>query len=149
MVKKPVSHPNPVPVRILILGQCASKSNSRRIVMRGRKPISIKSASAFEFCEAFERQCPQFDSPMLGDIRMDCTIYYRSGRSDLDDTLVCDLLQKCGVIQNDRQLKCKVLRGAVDKSQPRVEITLTHMTDDDYPDSNFMQHYIKGRREER
>ena len=117
--------------------------------MRGRKPISIKSASAFEFCEAFARQCPKFDSPMLGDIRMDCTIYYRSGRSDLDDTLVCDMLQKCGVLANDRQIKCKFLKAAVDKDQPRVEITLRHMTEEDYPDSQFIQALARDRREER
>ena len=149
MVKKPIIHPNPIPVRILIMGQCASKSNSRRIVFRGRKPRSIKSVSALEFCESFARQCPVFEAPMLGDVKLECTIYYRSGRSDLDDTLVCDMLQKCGVIGNDRQIKNKILKAAVDKDQPRVEITLSHMADEDYPDNRFMQAYLKDRREDR
>ena len=146
--KAPVTYVNPVPIKILIYGQCASKSNSRRIVMRGRKPISIKSASAFEFAQAFEQQCPQFDEPMTGDLKLDCTIYYRSRRSDLDDTLVCDLLQKCGVIKNDRQIQHKVLRCGIDKHRPRVEITLTHMGEEDYPKSGFIQAYLRDMPDE-
>ncbi|CAB4122907.1 hypothetical protein UFOVP28_70 [uncultured Caudovirales phage] len=131
------------------MGQCASKSNSRRIVFRkresgkGRRPISIKSASAFEFSTAFEEQCPKFDAPLLGDLKLSCNIYYSSNRPDLDESLVMDLLQKCGVVKNDRQFRCKDIRHGVDKKRPRVEITISQMEDEDYPNKDFMHLYLQ------
>lgn len=54
-----------------------------------------------------------------------------------------DLLQKHGVIKNDRQIKRKDVRHGIDKHNPRVEITIEMMGLTDYPDTGcFTSLYI-------
>jgi Holliday junction resolvase RusA-like endonuclease len=143
-----INYANPMPVRILILGQCASKSNGRRIVRRGKRLASIKSNSAMAFSALFKAQCPQLDAPILGDIKLDCNIFYRDRRSDLDESLVMDMLQDCGVIKNDRQIKFKIIRHGIDKNNPRVEITINHMDEEDYPNTSEFANLLKGNHDE-
>ena len=105
---------------------------------------SIKSSSAMQFCADFQKQCPKFKTPILGDIKLECNIYYRDRRSDLDESLVMDMLQKCGVVKNDRQFKKKLISHGIDKNNPRVEITLHYMEDDDYLNpSEFLHHHME------
>ena len=53
------------------------------------------------------------------------TIYFRDFRRDVDTILFCDLLQKYGVIKNDRSIRVKCLDGLlVSKSNPRIEFSL-------------------------
>ena len=117
---------------IVVMGQCASKSNSRRLVRRGKRIASIKSVGAMKFSDLWMQQIPpgSIECPMEGDLSMECDIYYSSRRPDLDDTLVCDLLQASGCILNDRQIKRKDLLWGLDKKNPRVEIRLRSLTDD-------------------
>lgn len=100
------------------------------------------------FSALFEAQCPQLDSPILGDIKLDCNIFYRDRRSDLDESLVMDMLQSCGVIKNDRQIKFKIIRHGIDKNNPRVEITINHMDEEDYPNTSEFTNLLKGNDDE-
>ena len=52
------------------------------------------------------------------------TVYYPSMRSDLDCAYCYDLLQKYGVISNDRYIRQKIETARIDKQNPRVEIEL-------------------------
>lgn len=112
-----------------ILGKLASKSNSRRLVAPGGRPMSIKSAAAMEFEEGAIPQIPAdlkglglgSKNQLLG---LSATIYYPSFRSDLDDTLLCDVLERAGVVSNDRWIREKRLLARVDKDNPRVEVRL-------------------------
>ena len=46
-------------------------------------------------------------------------------RRDVDTILFCDLLQKAGVVENDRKIRFKVINGIdVDGKNPRVEFYL-------------------------
>lgn len=63
---------------------------------------------------------------MEGDLKFIATIYYASRRSDLDESLVLDLLQDYAY-KNDRQVKEKHVKWGLDRSDPRVEIRVEEM----------------------
>lgn len=106
------------PVSLTILGEPASKSNSRRLVSIKGKPAFIKSEKAAIYSDNFRRQCPILDDLMLGDLHMDIDIFYASRRPDLDESLILDLLQG-RVYLNDRQVKSRRVRWGLDKFSPR------------------------------
>tara|TARA_R110000824_G_scaffold17145_15_gene70091 strand:+ start:1237 stop:1617 length:381 start_codon:yes stop_codon:yes gene_type:complete len=108
----------------LIQGEPASKSNSRRLVQIGGKPRVIKSKKALDYCKNFERQVKPPAEPIVGDVKLSVTIWYKTRRPDLDPSLIMDLLQKVGVIQNDRQIKEIHAFHALDKEEPRALIAI-------------------------
>ncbi len=115
-------------IAFTVLGQCASKSNSRVHTGRGR---SIKSPAAQAFCLAFGLQVPRSAKRALGSRTKPLvgyvTVYYQSMRSDVDVELVWDCLQKAGVVANDRYIREKHIIGRIDKKNPRVEIQIEEM----------------------
>tara|TARA_R110000824_G_scaffold173709_4_gene351875 strand:- start:778 stop:1164 length:387 start_codon:yes stop_codon:yes gene_type:complete len=110
-----------------ILGEPASKSNSRQIVRMGGKPRLIKSKKALSYIQAFSLQVPKINQPIEGDVLMWCRIHYASRRPDLDESLIMDMLQASGVIVNDRQIKAKIILWALDRETPRADIKLASM----------------------
>ena len=112
---------------LCILGEPASKANSRKMVYIRGKPMFIKSAKALSYAEAFKRQAST-NVPMLeGDVAVHMTIYYASRRPDLDESLILDLLQGVAY-ENDRQVKEKHIYWGLDKDKPRTEIRVEKMT---------------------
>ncbi|WP_066338332.1 hypothetical protein [Azohydromonas lata] len=138
-----------------IYGQPASKANSRKIVdlpngKGGKRKASIKSEQARAFEADALRQIPAMARKRLaGPIRFTARIYYLSERSDLDESVVMDVLQdryikapdpkdptgkkrvrklvQDGVYRNDRQIKEKHIYHGIDKCRPRVEIRIEEM----------------------
>ena len=110
-----------------ILGEPASKSNSRQLVKMGGKPRLIKSKKALSYTLAFSLQVPKIAQPIDGDVLMWCRIHYASRRPDLDESLIMDALQAAMSIGNDRQIKAKVVLWALDRENPRAEIKLASM----------------------
>ena len=110
-------------ILLRILGEPASKANSRRLVMRGRKPMMIKSQKAMEYGTYFLSQLPIRDELLEGDLAIHITIWYASRRPDLDESLILDLLQG-RVYVNDRQIKEKHIYHRLDKENPRSEIRI-------------------------
>ena len=109
-----------------ILGEPASKANSRKMVYIRGKPLFIKSAKALSYAESFKRQVSVpaifFDE---GDVVVTIRIWYASRRPDLDESLILDLLQGVAY-ENDRQVKEKhIYWMGVDKDEPRCEIEVT------------------------
>lgn len=52
-------------------------------------------------------------------------VWFKDMRRDVDTILLCDLLQKGGVIENDRQIRIKLINGLeLDDKKPRVEFGL-------------------------
>lgn len=97
------------------------------LIMRtGSRPRSIKNAKALQFEEmALWQIKTQFkQQPLSGKLSLDAHIYYPSNRQDLDDTLLCDVLQHAGVIDNDRSIVEKHLWKHIDKENPRVELDI-------------------------
>lgn len=109
-------------VSFVIHGEPASKANSRRWTGK----FFIKSEKALNYGKEFHKQCPVLDPLMEGDLRITIKIYYASRRPDLDASLIFDLLQE-RVYKNDRQLKEQHLYWALDKEEPRAEITVEKM----------------------
>jgi Holliday junction resolvase RusA-like endonuclease len=104
-----------------ILGEPASKANSRKMVYIRGKPMFIKSEKALGYVKAFKQQARSPEQLLEGDVIVHITIYYASRRPDLDESLILDLLQGVAY-ENDRQVKEKHIYWGLDKENPRCEI---------------------------
>src|SRR2546421_4838478 len=85
-------------VSFTIVGEPASKSNSRQLVTFGRgekaRPALIKSEKAREYEKTAALQIPGWARVMFaGPVRVTMTIFYASERPDLDESLVLHALQ--------------------------------------------------------
>ena len=109
-----------------IFGQLPSLKNSRRIMRRGKTGLMvIKSADALRYEQAFIMAIPQkmrvgYDGPVSVKVR----VWYQSRRSDLSTELLFDLLQKSGIILNDRQIEHVESFKGLDRENPRVHFTI-------------------------
>jgi Holliday junction resolvase RusA-like endonuclease len=112
-------------VEMEILGEPASKANSRKIVMFGKRPAMIKSQKARDYVKSFAEQASQvqIDELLEGDLWVELTIYYASRRPDLDESVVLDCLQGIAYT-NDRQIKEKHVYHDLDKTNPRTKIKI-------------------------
>ena len=111
----------------IILGEPASKSNSRKLVTIKGRPAFIKSDKARKYVKRFEEQCPQMgESMFLDDVEVEMTVYYASRRPDLDESVILDAMQGF-IYKNDRQVKRKIIQWGLDKENPRAEITVRLM----------------------
>lgn len=113
---------------IIIFGEPASKSNSRKIVRFGGMSRLIKSAKALNYSDVFKQQCRQLTTLMTGDLRVTMWIFYASRRPDLDETLILDLMQGL-IYENDRQVKERHTYWGLDKDKPRAEIIIEKIPD--------------------
>jgi Holliday junction resolvase RusA-like endonuclease len=112
-----------VEVYLVVRGEPASKANSRRLVTIGGKPRSIKSAKALSYADAFNLQVQPVEPLLEGELAVTMKIYYANQRSDLDESLILDLLQG-KLYKNDRQVREKHIKHFIDKTNPRTEIWL-------------------------
>jgi hypothetical protein len=140
-----------VKIEFTILGEPASKANSREIVTRrfrdaeGRlkaRPMSIKSEKAIGYERDALRQIPPKARVQLtGPVRVVLRIFYASERPDLDESVVLDCLQNLyrtietrngkvrklvqnGVYVNDRQVRQKFVFHGIDRANPRTVVTV-------------------------
>ena len=111
-------------ITFTILGEPASKANSRKAVMFGKRPAFIKSDKARGYVDAFEAQCPKLEVPFEEDVRVEMLIYYATRRPDLDESLILDCMQG-PIYRNDRQVKQKMIYWGLDKANPRTIIRVS------------------------
>jgi Holliday junction resolvase RusA-like endonuclease len=117
-------------VRLILHGEPASKANSRRLVtIRGQARL-IKSQKALDYVAAVKRTYPPLVPLLEGDLRMTADVYYASRRPDLDVSLILDALQDI-VYRNDRQVREMHLYHRLDRANPRAEIPLEELHNDD------------------
>lgn len=119
------------PFTITILGEPASKANSRRLVSIRGKPAFIKSAKAAKYSDDFRQQFPMLDPMFEQDVHVSIDIFYASRRPDLDESLILDLMQG-RAYSNDRLVKSRTARWGLDVWKPRVVITIRLAEGDDY-----------------
>ena len=110
--------------RQVIHGEPASKANSRKLVLFGKRPASIKSDKAREYAKTFASQIKPPREPFEGDVEVTMLIHYASRRPDLDESLILDLMQGA-VYRNDRQVKAKHIYWSLDRENPRAEIMVS------------------------
>ena len=115
---------------IMIIGEPASKANSRRLVAIGGKPRFIKSKKALNYSRDFKKQCPTRKELFEEDVFIAIKIYYASRRPDLDASLILDLLQDY-VYPNDRLVKGQYLEWGLDRKNPRSFIVVTTLDNKD------------------
>lgn len=106
-----------------VLGEPASKSNSRQLVRLNGRPAFIKSKKALDYVNSFKLQCKPLKNLMEGDLEVSIKIFYRSRRPDLDESVILDCMQGL-IYSNDRQVKQKHIFHGVDPDNPRSEITV-------------------------
>ncbi len=123
-------------ISFTILGEPASKSNSRQIVHFGERLALIKSKKARRYEEDALLQIPPLARVcLLGPVRVTLRIFYASQRPDLDESVLLDVLQnrykgkgerreivQRGVYVNDRQVREKHVFHGIDRVNPRAEI---------------------------
>jgi Holliday junction resolvase RusA-like endonuclease len=107
-----------------ILGEPASKSNSRRLVRSGNHVRPIKGAKALKYASDVHQQAPQL--MLEGSLKFSATLFYASLRPDLDASVLLDALQG-KTYANDRQIKEIHLIHAIDRKNPRAEIVIERM----------------------
>jgi hypothetical protein len=134
------------PISFTILGEPASKANSRKPAIVGKadakRTIWIKSDKARDYERNALRQIPPaFRLRLQGPVFVTMMIWYANERSDLDESLVLDVMQdrysrdagdsrqlvQAGVYRNDRQVREKWIKHGVDVRNPRAEITVQPM----------------------
>ena len=113
------------PFRLTVLGEPASKANSRKLVTnpRTKRPMFIKSAKARAYVESLAHQVPRIDPLLTGPLVFTATIYYASERPDLDESVILDALEG-RIYKNDRQVREKHISHAIDRTNPRAEIVI-------------------------
>jgi Holliday junction resolvase RusA-like endonuclease len=145
-------------IAFTILGEPASKSNSRRLVIIGKRPSFIKSQKALDYEKAAALQIPASARQMLqGPLRVTIRVWYASERPDLDCSVILDVMQakfekvidgytkiapgqytkqterRCvrkGVYLNDRQVREQHFFHAIDKANPRAEIEIEQLIEE-------------------
>ena len=112
-------------IQFTIKGVCYSMKNSKTLTWRGGRIRTIKHEAAIRFENDFLIQVPPEAKRRLANpVRVTVRVWYPSRRQDLSCELVYDLLQKSGVIENDRQVQERHEYGFIDKENPRVEVEI-------------------------
>lgn len=140
-------------IRFTILGEPASKANSRELATIGprdaRRTIVRKSDKGLNYEAGAVMQIPPWARKRIeGPVRIWLRIYYASERPDLDESIVLDVLQdrygkapkgadgkacgprpllQAGVYRNDRQVREKHVFHAIDRKNPRVDVAIEAM----------------------
>ena len=116
----------------IILGEPASKSNSRKIVNFGKRMALIKSQKARNYEKMFADQCPVLKNLIENDVKVELIIYYASRRPDLDESVILDCMQG-KIYVNDRQVKQKHIYWGLDKDRPRTHVRVSPLETCDLP----------------
>ena len=120
----------------VVHGFLPNKSNSRKIGrVHGGRPIIMKDQEALALEERFAvivlASCLGQAVPLVGATKVEdlkrgipklylTAVVYGDFRRDLDLELLPDLLQKNGVINNDRAIRRKAYDWELDQENPRV-----------------------------
>ena len=133
-------------IQLTILGEPASKANSRKLVKFGERMVSVKGDKALDYERDALRQIPPTARVQLKvEVAVTMRIFYATERPDLDESLILDILQdryktvkkgdakdrvlvQKGVYANDRQVREKHIYHAIDRKNPRTEITVVPLS---------------------
>ena len=115
----------------IVVGEPASKANSRRLVYMGKTPRFIKSKKALQYEKMFLAQVPTLEVPLLeGPLEAEITMWMASRRPDNDPALILDLLQKARIYRNDRQVEIIHSFRGLDRKNPHSRIRLRRLPED-------------------
>lgn len=112
----------------VILACPPSKANTYRVITINGHGSLGKTATMKKYEESFYIQCGKYRDKMIeGYFNLDIDVYFPTMSHDLDNSLkvVLDCLQSCKAIKNDNRCVEIHARKFVDKTNPRIEFTLT------------------------
>lgn len=123
-------------MQIILYGQPITKKNSQQIIIAGKRPCIIPS-KAFKIYEKAARAqlATASREPITTPVHVKTLYYLATARTpDLCNLMAAthDILEHCGIIANDEQIKSvdgSRIMGK-DADNPRAEITLQPMEDD-------------------
>lgn len=131
-----------------VMGEIASKSNSRKLVTVHGRPRLIKSQKARDYERDFGMQARRLEQVLEGDVILAVRSWYKTRRPDLDISHLKDCLQGYAYA-NDRQVKIEHAVWDMDPVSPRCHIVvapiedapqvITYLTDKDLYATNFRQ----------
>ena len=112
-------------------GQPPRKSNSRRVVQAGGRTRVIKSADALAWAERAIAAIPEEAKLGLGSadrpLRVLFECFYETRRPDLSVELVLDVLERAGVISNDRHVYEYTAKKLFSKDMPGVLVHVGYL----------------------
>ena len=114
----------------IIYGNAPSKSNCYKIITIGKHASLAKTPALKKYENDFYIQCNHYrNANIKGYFEIYIDVFYPSQRSDLDNSLKCvlDCLQKVKAIENDNKCTKIVARKFLDKTNPRIEFTITEI----------------------
>ncbi len=114
---------------ITIYGACPSKSNCYKVVRREGHGTLSKSDALKSYEQSFFMQNTLRNKKISRRFKFTVDVYYKSDRPDLDNSLkiLLDCLQLCGTIANDRLCAEIHARKFIDKTNPRVVLTIEEL----------------------
>lgn len=117
--------------KMTIRGHLPSKSNQYIIITKkgtdGKYHGSLMKSNAMkEYEQMFYLQCPCRGANIQGYFSLELKVFHETNQPDLDNSFkgILDCLQSCKVIKNDRYCTEIHAYKFVDKTNPRVEITI-------------------------
>lgn len=117
-------------MKLTIHGQPITKKNSQQIIMAGKRPCIIQSKAYRSYEKLAKQQIDILGSrePISGPVSVKCLYYLATTKTpDLSNLMAAthDILEGCGVILNDEQIKSVDGTRIMGKSPaPRVEIEI-------------------------
>lgn len=115
--------------RQIITGQPPSKSNAYKIITVAGHSSLAKTPATKQYEESFFLQCSLRGANIHRRFCLDVDVFFQSDRPDLDNALkvLLDCLQSCKAIKNDRLCAEIHARKLIDKTNPRIEFTITEL----------------------
>jgi Holliday junction resolvase RusA-like endonuclease len=120
-------------MKLIIYGNPVTKKNSQQIIMAGKRPCIIQSKAYRQYEKAAKEQfalLPPY-KPIEWPIQVKCLYYLATARTpDLCNLMAAthDILEHCGIILNDEQIKSVDGSRIMGKDpDPRVEIEIEEM----------------------
>lgn len=107
------------------------RDNARHGLMRGRIVLTEEYREALVTARILVQHATRGREPMAGRVALVATFHEpdRSRRRDVTNyaKLLCDALSHRALVDDSQIDDARYVRGAVDKTNPRVEVTLTPM----------------------
>ena len=113
-------------IQMTIRGKVPSKANSYKVITFNGHGSLGKTERLKAYEHSFFLQCPHRGVNLYHFFTLYADVFYETMNPDLDNSLkiILDCLQMCEVIKNDNKCVQIIARKFVDKSNPRVEITI-------------------------
>lgn len=116
-------------MKLIIFGSPVTKKNSQQIIMAGKRPCIIQSKAYRTYEKEVKKQLSLIAyKPISGPVSVKALYYLATARTpDLSNLIAAthDLLEGCGVIINDSQIKSVDGSRIMGKDpDPRVEVEI-------------------------